>query len=106
MAHSNWYLVAYDISHPRRLQRVHRLLKKRALPVQKSVFFFQGHEGQLKQLLDEVATLMKKKEDDLRAWPVDRMGEAWMYGRGIEDSVAVHPPKRHVFLRWLKRLVA
>ena len=37
----NW-LVAYDIASPRRLARVHRYLKRHAIPVQYSVFVFHG----------------------------------------------------------------
>jgi CRISPR-associated protein Cas2 len=32
------YLVAYDISHPRRLRRVHRIAKDHGEPLQYSVF--------------------------------------------------------------------
>lgn len=99
-----WYLIAYDIGEPRRLQRVHRLLKRRALPVQESVFFFQGHEGALLRVLDEVADIMNHREDDLRAWPVDRLGEAWMYGQGAVGRQAVAPGGwRARWRRWWRR---
>src|SRR5204862_195561 len=45
------YLVAYDITDPRRLQRVARFLEKRALRCQKSVFLFAGDAAQLAALL-------------------------------------------------------
>lgn len=101
-----WYLVAYDIRDDRRLRRVHRLLRRRALPVQKSVFFYQGHEGKLRHLLDEVAELMDLCQDDLRAWPVDRLGEAWLYGEG-QDTGEVLPAGAAGWLRrWWQRWVA
>ncbi|HFQ90150.1 MAG TPA: CRISPR-associated endonuclease Cas2, partial [Desulfobulbus sp.] len=33
-----WYLLAYDIRNPRRLQRTHAFVKKLGIPLQKSVF--------------------------------------------------------------------
>lgn len=37
------YLIAYDISKDKIRSRVFRRLKEKALPIQKSVFFFQGY---------------------------------------------------------------
>jgi len=105
-ANDNWYLVAYDICDPQRLQRVHRRLKREAVAVQKSVFFYQGSERDLKALLDELAGEMKLKVDDLRAWPVDRIQSAWMYGKGVESTVLVMPGWRSRLRNWWKRWVA
>ena len=106
MAKPGWYLIAYDIADPRRLQRVHRLLKRHALPVQESVFFFRGHEGRMCRVLDEVAELMNLREDDLRAWPVDALGAAWMYGAGVRTSAMAAPRRGGRLRRWLRRWVA
>ncbi|RMD71276.1 MAG: CRISPR-associated endonuclease Cas2 [Gammaproteobacteria bacterium] len=96
----NWYLVAYDIRDPRRMQRVHRFLKRHALPVQESVFFFQGTEGAIRRLMDEAARMLNLREDDLRAWPVAGPGEAWMYGKGMMGERLQAPGRRG----WIKRL--
>ncbi len=104
MKRKGWYLLAYDITEPRRLRRVYRLLRKRALPVQQSVFLFKGTEGALRRLLDRLAREMDLRTDDLRAWPVDRMGAAWMYG-GDEGSL-IAPGRESRLARWLRRLVA
>ena len=45
------YLVSYDICAPRRLVRVHRLLRREATALQYSVFLFSGSERQLDRLL-------------------------------------------------------
>lgn len=37
-----YFVIAYDISHPRRLRRVARLLERRAVRCQYSVFLFSG----------------------------------------------------------------
>ena len=62
------YLIAYDIADPRRLRRVARLLEKRALRCQKSVFFAEVTPNQLQQILDEVEQLIDGRADCLQAW--------------------------------------
>ena len=68
------YIICYDITCPRRLGRIHRTLKKYALPLQYSVFFFSGTEGQLRHCLDSLAALMNEHSDDIRAYPLPRRG--------------------------------
>ncbi|HEV3384105.1 MAG TPA: CRISPR-associated endonuclease Cas2, partial [Gemmata sp.] len=57
------FLIAYDIAHPRRLRRVARVLERRGVRCQYSVFIFRGTETELRNLLDELATLIKPTED-------------------------------------------
>ncbi len=68
------YVICYDISHPKRLGRVFRALKKRALPLQYSVFLFTGDERALECCIADVAPLIDEKEDDLRAYPLPKRG--------------------------------
>ena len=62
------YLISYDISEPKRLQRVHRRLKKQGLPVQYSVFSVVLSQLQLIQLLDAIKLLLDEREDDIRCY--------------------------------------
>lgn len=80
MKREGWYLVAYDIADNRRLQRIHRYLKKYGVAAQKSVFFVQGSEDRVNRLLDEVAEMMVLKEDDLRAYPILHPSKVWSSG--------------------------
>ncbi|MDQ7014833.1 MAG: CRISPR-associated endonuclease Cas2 [Gammaproteobacteria bacterium] len=80
MQKKGWYLIAYDIKQARRLKRVHRFFKKRALWVQQSVFFAQCSEAELHDWLNEALTLMELKEDDLRAWPIYHPSKVWLQG--------------------------
>ena len=41
------YIICYDITCPRRLGRIHRVLKRLANPLQYSVFLFIGTPVQL-----------------------------------------------------------
>ncbi len=97
----NDYIICYDISDPRRLGRIHRLLKKQALAVQYSVFLFSGTAAQLQRCLDQLQAVMDPHNDDIRAYPVPRRGCAWSLGpsalpNGIMLSslpTDLHPPE-------------
>ncbi len=68
------YIICYDITCPRRLGRIHRVLKQYALPLQYSVFFFSGTESQLHHCLASLEALMNEHSDDIRAYPLPRRG--------------------------------
>lgn len=78
---AGWYLLAYDIADPRRLQRVHYRVKQRGVAVQQSVFFVHATEGELTTLLDELSALIQPREDDIRAYPIAHPGEVWLSGQ-------------------------
>ncbi len=62
------YLVAYDIADPKRLARVHRVLKQQGLPVQYSVFTVVLKRKALLHLLGRIDTLINPREDDVRCY--------------------------------------
>lgn len=68
------FVVCYDISDPRRLGRLHRFLKNRAVPLQYSVFLFSGDDRQLERLLSAAEKYIDKNADDLRAYPLPARG--------------------------------
>ena len=86
----NW-LIAYDIADPRRLNRIHRRMIKHALPVQYSLFLFNGSQRDAQRLLDELAEFMDTREDDLRAYPVPTHPEINFIGQsGLPDNIILH----------------
>jgi len=68
------FVICYDIAHPYRLARLHRFLRKRAVPIQYSVFIFHGDARQLHRFVNEAAALIDQHEDDLRAYPLPKRG--------------------------------
>lgn len=86
------WLISYDISHPKRLNRAHRLLVKHATPLQYSVFCFEGNATQLGRLMKRIQEIIDKTMDDVRAYPlpenllVDILGK-----RHLPDGVALFP---------------
>lgn len=77
MKRKGWYLVGYDIAHPKRLGKIYRLLRNEGLAAQKSLFFVRGTEPQVNDLLNRMAGLMALREDDLRAYPIMHPRDVW-----------------------------
>jgi CRISPR-associated protein Cas2 len=73
------YLIAYNTSDSRRLQRVHRLLKRRAITMQKSVFITVLNEADREALTAAIEALIDPKADDVRLYPLPQRPEwyAW-----------------------------
>jgi CRISPR-associated protein Cas2 len=75
------WLVTYDIAHPKRLNRIHRLLVRHAIPIQYSVFCFEGSANQLGRLMKSLEKHIDSATDDVRAYQlpenlsVDLMGK-------------------------------
>ena len=49
-----WYLIAYDITEPRRLRRLHQCLRKQGIPMQQSVFLVRRDTREIEGLMDEL----------------------------------------------------
>lgn len=77
------YIICYDICDPRRLGRIHRALRRQAVALQYSVFLFSGTRRQLQRCLDELETLMDKRHDDIRAYPLPQRGLRLRLGKAL-----------------------
>lgn len=74
------WIIAYDITEPRRLCRVHRFLRKHAVPVQYSVFATFDTPARIGQLRAELAELIDPRTDDVRIYPVPANPELSVLG--------------------------
>lgn len=72
MQTAHWYLIEYDIAHPKRLAKVHRFLKSCAFTVQESVFVWYGTNQELAELQQELSARIKNTEDDIRGYCLTR----------------------------------
>lgn len=63
----NW-LVAYDIADEKRLVRLHRYIKKRAVPVQYSVFLMRATHPAMERMVSEMEELIERARDDVRVY--------------------------------------
>lgn len=77
------YLIGYDISEPKRLQKIYKRLTKYATPIQYSVFLFEGTSSELKNCLDELLKCLNKSEDDLRVYPIHANTKQWQLGKSV-----------------------
>lgn len=84
------WLITYDITNPKRLVRLHRFLRKHAVPVQYSVFHFEGSAARMGQLMEQVETRIDPKTDDVRAYQLPEMLSIDTIGRGgLPDETAI-----------------
>lgn len=72
------WMICYDIADPRRLQRVHRIIRRQAIAVQYSVFVAPFTDQEVDALLQLVKAEIDPTEDDVRAYPIKADGAvAW-----------------------------
>ncbi len=76
------WIIAYDIRCPRRLSRLHRFIKREAVPVQYSIYLYEGSAGDLGGLLMNLRGYIDDDEDDVRAYPIPRNPEIHHLGIG------------------------
>lgn len=79
--HITHAIIAYDITCPRRLQKVYRKLCGHAIRLQYSVFYFTGTQAQYQACLNEVVPCIDPSCDDLRAYPLPTNGYQWRLGK-------------------------
>ena len=63
-------LICYDIADPRRLQRLHRQLAKRALMVQYSVYYCELTQAGMERIKAMIAEHIDPTADDVRLYPL------------------------------------
>lgn len=68
------FVIGYDITEPRRLSRVHRIMVQHAMPLEYSIFLFIGEERGAHDCIALVADLIDKRTDDVRCYPLPARG--------------------------------
>lgn len=68
------WLVTYDIVDKRTLGRLFRLLKKKGVPIQYSVFLVHASAAQMGSLVVQMAKLIDARADDVRAYRLPSKG--------------------------------
>ncbi len=89
------YVIAYDITDPRRLAKAHRFLREYAFPLQYSVFLATLDAAALQTILTGLAAIIHPREDDVRAYPLPDTPRMEFLGAPhlLEDLIAnLHRP--------------
>lgn len=81
------YLIVYDITSPKRLQKIHKYLTEYAIPLQNSTFLFTASQGQFEACWAQLARLIHKHEDDLRAYPLPVGSLQYSLGDKIPEGI-------------------
>ena len=92
MAKAQWYLLAYDITHTKRLQKMGKLMQKKGIPLQKSVYCLLATPQQIDALLQHIETIIHLKHDDVRIYPIDDISAIWLYGSDTTPDLAKPHP--------------
>ncbi len=81
----NW-LIGYDITDPKRLQRIYRVMLKHATPIEYSIFMLHGTEREKQLCLDELVAMIDVDTDDLRCYPLPERGVQERIGKATLPS--------------------
>ncbi len=82
------YIIAYDISDKKRLQKVHRLVKEYAMSLQYSVFIAPFSCYLLDEMVQRLKKIIKSSQDDIRIYPLSDTPKPEVYGiRKLPDGI-------------------
>lgn len=94
MARAGWYMLCYDIANPKRLYKIHKIMKKNGIAAQKSVFFIQRTDADMNHLIGQMEKIIKFSEDDIRAYPVVNPDKVWTTGGVLESFPLIMPGRK------------
>lgn len=77
------YLIGYDIAEPKRLQKIHKRMVKFSIPIQHSIFLYEGTITELEKYLKNILIIFDKKHDDLRIYPLPNNAKQWLLGKSV-----------------------
>jgi CRISPR-associated protein Cas2 len=82
------WLIGYDITDPKRLQRIYRIMLRYATPLEYSIFLFTGTEQEKIRCIDELLAIIDVNSDDLRCYPLPEHGVRERIGKAtLPDGI-------------------
>ncbi len=85
------YLVCYDVRDEVRLMKIYKLMKKRGLHIQYSVFHCRLSRDELLELKTSLRNIIEQSMDDIRIYPLPTDMKVVVMGQGdrIPEGVTV-----------------
>lgn len=80
------WLVAYDITEPARLRRVHRFMCRQGLAQQYSVFLVEMTPLQARQMRETLQGMVDARTDDVRMYALPQRYEMDVLGRSRSQA--------------------
>ena len=81
------FIICYDIADKKRLSKIAKLVERRALRIQRSVYFYeQVSKVELMVLVDKVLNILDKEADDLRIYTIKNKGIS------LGEAIDLHHP--------------
>lgn len=81
-----YWVIGYDITEPRRLQRIHRTMLRHAISLEYSVFLLTGSETDRRRCMEEITAIINPETDDLRCYPLPAHGLQERIGKATLPS--------------------
>lgn len=82
-----FFIIAYDITDSKRLQKMHRNVSKFATAIEYSVFVFEGTELALTRNMSKLKKIINQKKDDLRCYPLPENLMCEKIGKNNEEGI-------------------
>nr|MDO8115103.1 CRISPR-associated endonuclease Cas2 [Candidatus Sigynarchaeota archaeon] len=83
----DYYLVAYDIADPRRLNKLAKFLEGYLRRLQKSVFQGELTASQITKVRDGIKEIINKNEDSVIIYPLSKQNLAAVENFGVENWI-------------------
>jgi CRISPR-associated protein Cas2 len=69
------FIIAYDIADVKRLRKIAKVVEKKAMRIQYSIYiFYDATQKELTSLLDAICKIYDEKYDDIRVYKVKNRG--------------------------------
>lgn len=83
--HQQNFLICYDITNSKRLQRLQRLVSKDCFQLQYSVYYATLYPQAMDKLIEKIEKIINRHHDDVRIYVVAPLEQAFVIGKRCPD---------------------